>query len=80
MAHHTIECFADLIKEKNIACGLLNELVPLLLEFDDYDNAEYLVKSSLGLACQMADAPSPVKLVGYLPLLSLCLKKIIGVR
>ena len=77
LAHHTIECFADLIKEKNIACGLLNELVPLLLEFDDYDNAEYLVKSSLGLACQMADAPSPVKLVGYLPLLSLCLKKII---
>lgn len=77
LAHHTIECFANLIKEKNIACGLLNELVPLLLEFDDYDNAEYLVKSSLGLACQIADAPSPVKLVGYLPLLSLCLKKII---
>ena len=77
LAHHTIECFADLIKENNIACGLLNELVPLLLEFDDYDNAEYLVKSSLGLACQMADAPSPVKLVGYLPLLSLCLKKLI---
>ena len=77
LAHHTIECFADLIKENNIACGLLNELVPLLLEFDDYDNAEYLVKSSLGLACQMADAQSPVKLVGCLPLLSLCFKKII---
>lgn len=77
LAHHTIECFADLIKNKNIACGLLNELVPLLLEFDDYENAEYLVKSSLCLASIMTDATSPVRLVSYLPLLSLCLRKLI---
>lgn len=77
LAHYTIECFADLIKEKNIACGLLNELVPILLEFNEYDNAEYLVKSSLGLASQITDASSPVRLVCYLPLLSLCLKKLV---
>lgn len=77
LAHHTIECFADLIKGKSPICGILNELVPLLLEYDDYDNTEYLIKSSLGLAHCISEAPSPIRLIVYLPLLPLCLKKVI---
>lgn len=77
LAHRTIECFSDLIKEKNVACGLLTELNPLLLEYDDYESAEYLVKSSLGLVPSMQDAVSPLRLVCYLPLLPLCIKKVI---
>ena len=77
VAHHTIECFSELIEENNIACGLLDEMVPILLEFNDYDNAEYVVKSVLGLAPALTDAPSPIQLVTYLPLLPLCVKRVI---
>lgn len=77
LAHHTIECYAKLIDEKSIACGLLNELVPLLLEYSDYDNALYIIKSSIGLATSIKDAPSPVHLLSYLPLLPISLKMVI---
>lgn len=77
LAHHTIECFAELIKEKNIACSLLNEINPLLLEHDDYESVNYLVSSSLGLAPSTTQYKVPVSLAAYLPLLPLCLKKVI---
>lgn len=77
LAHHTIECFSELIEENNIACGLLTELAPLLLEYGEYEIAEYLIKSSLGLASAISDAPSPVTLLSYLPLVPLCLRRVI---
>lgn len=77
LAHHSIECFADLIKDKNIVCGLLNEMNPLLLEHNDYDNVKYLVSSSLGLATSIQEDAMPLKLLAYLPLLPLCAKKVI---
>lgn len=77
LAHRTIECFDQLIKDKNVACGLLCELNPLLLEYGDYESADYLAKSTLGLTPGMQDALNPVRLVCYLPLLPFCLKKVI---
>lgn len=77
LAHHAIESFAELIKDKNIVCGLLNEMNPLLLEHDDYDSVKYLVSSSLGLISTMKEETIPLRLVTYLPILPLCAKKVI---
>lgn len=77
LAHHAIEGFAELIKDRNIVCGLLNEMNPLLLEYDDYDGVKYQVSSSLGLISTMKEETMPLRLVAYLPLLPLCVKRVI---
>jgi hypothetical protein len=77
LALRTIECFSDMIKDKNVVCGLLNELNPLLLEFNEYEKVAYLTKSSLALAPSMTEMVNPLNLVLYIPLLPLCCKKII---
>ena len=77
LAHHTIESFTELIKDRNIVCSLLNEMNPLLLEYGDYDSVKYLVSSSLGLKSIMKEATMTITLVAYLPLLPLCVKRLI---
>ena len=77
LALRTIECFSDMIKDKNVACGLLNELNPLLLEFNEYEKVSYLTKSSLALAPSMTEIANPLNLVLYLPLLPLCCKRVV---
>lgn len=77
LAHRAIECFSELIKDKNIACGLLNELNPILLENGDYDKVSYLMNSNLALAPAMVEIPNPLTLMLYFPLLPLCCKRVI---
>lgn len=74
---HAIDCFSSFIKEKHIAFGLLNELNPLMLQYNEYDKVEYLTKSTLALATDTKDIPNPLDLLLYFPLLPLCCKRFI---
>lgn len=77
LAHRSVECFSDLIKDKNVACSLLNEFNPLLLENGEYDKVSYLMNSNLALAPLMTEISNPLTLILYFPLLPLCCKRVI---
>lgn len=74
---HAIDCYSSFIKEKHIAFGLLNELNPLMLQYNEYDKVEYLTKSTLALTANMKDISNPLNLTLYFPLLPLCCKRVI---
>lgn len=77
LACEAIEGCAGMIEEKNPLCSIFNDMLPTLLEHGEMAMAEYLSRNLLALLPQIKALPVSTDYHIYVPLVMMCMKRII---